>query len=245
MTERDDNQKTKVEKVNATLPTLEQWRRLSLPSNIDLARVEYKQYIIDLMRKTGILLEQFPQPPADTKSKEVLVSKNKQPIYTALNFNVRAKARMANLVSFLQEFQKTPYMHRIKSMVIERTDSTAKKDSEFMTLQLVMEALVILDAEKDLKKSKKGEKMQQAAGVADVVMGLQQGPVGLFMARWAVGGSGPIKPPLNPPLLSIRNYNDIALRNLFIDAPYRQKGTLPPKNMLSPKTSSIACVSIA
>jgi hypothetical protein len=207
----------KILKAKADAPKLEHWRRLSLASDVATARDEYKAFLRTLMHKTGVTLDQFPPTPTDTKSPALLPGKNKQPIWTGLNFNLRVKARMDRLVKFLEEFQKAPRMHRIKSMVIERTDNSAKKDPLGMTVQLGIEALIILDADKDLKKAAGGNKdlWRQKLGVADMVMGLERRPVGLFTAAWALGPTGFVIPPLNPPLAT-RNYADIANKNIFI-----------------------------
>jgi hypothetical protein len=206
----------KILKAKTDAPKLEHWRRLSLPADLGAAKGDYKLFLIKLMQKTGVVIDTFPPLPTDTKSLATLPSRNKQPIYTGLNFNIRVKARMANLVRFLEEFQKAPRMHRIKSMVIERTDNSAKKDPLGMTVQLGIEVLSILDAEKDLKKSKVvDDKITKAAYWADGLMGLRGGPIGLFTARWALSPAGFVLPPLNPPVVS-RNYADIANKNIFI-----------------------------
>src|SRR5437762_2121325 len=77
-----------LEKVNSQIPQLERWRRLSLPPNANAVRDDYKQFLIDTMKKTGVLLESFPAAPPDTKSTVTHPTKpGKQAIYTALNFN--------------------------------------------------------------------------------------------------------------------------------------------------------------
>jgi hypothetical protein len=212
----------KINKAKADAPKLEHWRRLSLVSDSPNAldkRDEYKGYLRALMNKTGVTLDQFPPTPNDTKSTVLLPSRNKQPVYTGLNFTaIRVKARMSNLVKFLEEFQKSPRMHRIKSMDIERTDNSAKKDPQGMTVTLGIETLVILDADKDVKKAAANDKVKWTASEADALMGLRRGPTGLFVARWALGPTGFVLPPLNPPLAS-RRYGDIANKNIFIPPP--------------------------
>jgi hypothetical protein len=215
----------KIQKAKADAPKLEHWRRLSLSADIPTAKGEYKQFLINLMHKTGVVMDQFPPMSNDTKSTAILPSRNKQPIYTGLNFTgVRVKARMSNLVKFLEEFQKAPRMHRIKTMVIERTDNSAKKDPLGMTVTLGIEALIILDADKDINKSKAAnDKITKAAYWADGLMGLRRGPIGLFTARWRVSPAGDVLLPLNPPVVS-RNYADIANKNIFIPPPPYNEG---------------------
>ena len=81
-----------------------------------------------MISKTGLLVETFPSNQQNTKSTEFLQVKSaKVPIYTGMVFTFRAKCRMGGLVGFLEEFQKTPKMHRIRSLSIERPDSTSSK----------------------------------------------------------------------------------------------------------------------
>jgi hypothetical protein len=217
----------KLIKVKADQRVLEHWRQLSLPGDLNVARGDYKQYLIDLMRKTNVQLETFPQAPQDSKSTAAFPNKNKSPVWTGINFNVRAKTDMAGLVAFLEEFQKTPKMHRIKALTVERSETTAKKGSQELTVQFTVEALSILDADKDLKKGLDPEKARIRSAELEVLMGLRRAPLGLFAAGWALSptgsaAKGQILMPLNPPL-ALRNYKDIVKRNIFITAePARQ-----------------------
>src|ERR1700677_1524344 len=91
-TEQVAESQAKIDKARTDAPKLEHWRRLSLTSNIDVARGEYKHFLFELMHKTGVTLDTFPPTPNDTKSPIVLPSRNKQPVYTGLNFSVKVKA---------------------------------------------------------------------------------------------------------------------------------------------------------
>src|SRR5262249_44560344 len=116
--------KAKIKRVNDDKPLLDRWRRLSLPPDLNAGKGEDKQFLIDLTRKHNVHLEQFPPSPADTRSAVVHPGKpGKVPIYTGINFYVRARAKLGSLVSFLQDFQKAPRMHRIKTLTVERSDS--------------------------------------------------------------------------------------------------------------------------
>ena len=140
---------------------------------------------------------------------------------------VRARAKMANLVAFLQEFQKEPKMHRIKSLSIERSDISARKEADYMTVQIGIEALIILDADQVQKRANVPDKATLALETSAT---LRQGPNGLALIGWSLSG-GSVQP-LNPPLVAIRNYADIARKNIFVGPPVEKEDsglpTRPP-----------------
>jgi hypothetical protein len=207
----------KIKKVNAEKPQLDRWRRLSLSADVGTARGDYRQYLVDLMRRTGVQLDHFPSNPPDTKSTIVHPGKSgKQPIWTGLNFNIRARAKLANFVTFLQEFQKTPKMHRIKNLTLERSDNAARKEAEMVNIQMMIEALIILDADQLQKRAGIPERRVLAA---ETSAALRQLPTGLALMGWSISPTGPIVAPLNPPLLSVRSYSDIGKKNFFMAIP--------------------------
>ncbi len=190
---------------------LERWRRLSLGGDLEQSRVEYRDYLTNQLRKYGLTTNySFEAPPADSRT-AVLLPGTKTPVYTGLNFFVRFKAKMTNLVSFIQAFQAEPKMHRIKAWTIERSDD--KKD-DMLTVSMTFEALAILDAKKSINANRffpdlailKWETKSFIAGT----------PSGLALVGWAVGPNTPRLDPLNPPLTAVRKYAEITYRNPFV-----------------------------
>jgi hypothetical protein len=225
----------KIDMVDKEKPKLDRWKRLSLPADINDAKAKYKRDIEDLLRKHRLYIEQFPAPQQETKSNIVHPTKpGKVPIWTGLNYYVRVKARMANLIAFIQEFQagpdqmkekdKQPWMHRIKSMTIERSDTSAKKSPEEMTVQMTFEALIILDAQQPNKKEKFALPSKPVLAW-EVREAMSRAPTGMASLQWALSTDGPILLPLNPPMTNRRTYADIARKNPFMGGVVIEKET--------------------
>lgn len=225
LTKQIEDTEIKVKKVTDEKPQLDHWRRLSMLNDLK-ARDKYKEELMNLMRKNGVLVESFPQAGVDGKSTIVHPTKpGKQSIYTSVNYQVRARAKMQNLVDFMKDFQTMPRMHRIKTLTIERSDNSAKKEAEYMTVQIGIEALVILDAEIAQKNFVKRE---NAVMAAEAIAALRRAPVGIPVLAWYVSPIGANPAPLNPPSKT-RTYSDIARRNFFI-GPVKEAPTGPTKN---------------
>ena len=194
-----------------TQSSCERWRRLSLGSNLEEDRVAYRDYLTDKLRRWGLMTNySFETPPADTRS-NVQYPGKKVPIYTGISFYVRFKAKLSNLVNFVQDFQNEPKMHRIKAMSIERTDD--KKD-DMLQVNMTFKALAILDADKAMKDKKympdssvlKWEMKSFLAGA----------PSGIAMLSWSLGPNTIRLDPLNAPQTGNRKYGEVTYRNPFV-----------------------------
>jgi hypothetical protein len=185
-------------------PRLNRWRRLSLPSDVSLARSEYNQYLRNLMKRTGMLEQSITADKNEFRSAVLHPTKpNKVPIYTGLTFDVDARASMTTLIAFLKEFQSAAKMHRIKRLTIDRSETVAAtkqpkgkgpsrwEDPPDLMVKITIEALIILDADAVQKR-------------------LQE------TTRRVVAQGGPrIGEPINMPLLSVRNYEAVPQKNIF------------------------------
>jgi hypothetical protein len=106
-------------KVIADRPKLERWRLVSLPNVADdvaYSGREYKKYLHNLLLKSGWADLSLPAP--EMKAGPLLPSK--KPIYTTYTYNVRGKATMGELVSALEHLYRTPLLHRVKSITVDR-----------------------------------------------------------------------------------------------------------------------------
>jgi hypothetical protein len=215
----------KVRAVVSEQPRLNRWRRLSLPSDVSKARSEYNQYLRNLMKRTGMLEQSITADKNEFRSAILHPTKpNKIPIYTGLTFDVDARASMTTLIAFLKDFQSTSKMHRIKRLTIDRSEIGAAtkqpkgkgpsrwEDPPDLMVKITIEALIILDADVLQKRTKIADR---AILIAEALSALRGGPTGQFLAAWAIGPSGPEVPPINMPLLSVRNYDDLPKRNIF------------------------------
>jgi hypothetical protein len=131
---------------------------------------------------------------------------------------------MTTLIAFLKDFQSTSKMHRIKRLTIERSEMGAatkqpkgkgpsqREDPPDLVVKITIEALIILDADVLQKRSKIPDR---AVLIAEALSALRGGPTGQFLAAWAIGPTGPAVPPINMPLLAVRNYDALPQRNIF------------------------------
>lgn len=198
---------------------LRRWRELSLPTDVHLAQREYNRFLHDLLHGKVSEMSLTPNPPVETKGQGAL---NKKTLYTALTFNVRGKTTLKELAGVLEKFERTPLVHKIKSLSLER--ETNSDENSPLRMQLAVEALIVdgaMNAPADLK----GIDVRLVA--VDVLSGLRRGPIGLALAPWVVGPRGPAGQyvALATPR---RTYSDIAARNIFTGAAAPKPPTPPP-----------------
>ena len=219
-----DEKRTKIAQIEAQKPKFEVWRRLSLPADLNFARLEYEKLLRELLRQSGFE-RQTGNPertaptvipkPADTKTGPTLPGK-KEPIYTRLTFSVVAHGELADLVDFLERFYRTPLLHEIKKLDIRRPltplagAGPQQQRTNDLDIDMTIEVLVLSGAEKR-------DQLLPAAdwklAAADVVTGLCNGPTGLMVVPWAVGPTGPLGPGILA--TSSRQYGSIAAKDIF------------------------------
>lgn len=161
--EQVETRLTEIAAIEKKKKQLEQWAKLSLPReatiekkkategdssrDVNFAWLEYDQYLNKLVRDCRFSQDTVvvARPP-DTRGPAL---KNKQPIYTRLEYNVTGRATLPNLVSFLERFYQTNLLHRIKILKIQRP-STGGPDQQKdeLRLDLTVEALVLDEAER-------------------------------------------------------------------------------------------------
>jgi hypothetical protein len=100
------------------LPKLATWRLESLPSDPVLAKREYYIYLLDLLNRARWTIKSFS--PGLVEVKQGPLMPDKKAIYTSLIYAVEAQATEAQIVDFLQQFAKTPLMHKVKSLVVDQ-----------------------------------------------------------------------------------------------------------------------------
>jgi hypothetical protein len=100
------------------LPKLATWRMESLPSDPVLAKREYYLYLLGLLNRTRWTVKSFSPGQVEVKAGPLMP--DKKAIYTSLIYTVEAQATEAQIVDFLQQFAKTPLMHKIKSLVVDQ-----------------------------------------------------------------------------------------------------------------------------
>src|SRR5262249_26205016 len=145
----------------------------------------------------------------DAKSGPTLVGK-KEPIYTKLICTVTTHGEVANLVGFLERFYRTGLLHQIKTLSIQRPQTTApgQKPTD-LDINLTSEALVLRD----------GENRPYLAPVdaqlllVDALSAMRRGPTGVGVAVALAGPAGPLG--ARQLAVPTRQYASIQSKDLF------------------------------
>src|SRR5438132_3689046 len=205
----------RIHQIQADLPRLDRWRRLSLPVDEKLSKRAYGDYLSDLVRDAGFPPETTIQPPRqiDDKSAPAI---NKTPVYKKLDYNIQAHASLAHLVAFLEQFYHTGLLHQIKKLTIQRPLTPGQQPTD-LDINITVEAL-ILDGGENRSTLLPGvsPKLQEL----DVIAGLRGAPTGITLIPWLGGPTGP----LGPGTLARKtaDYAAIGERNIFL-------GPTPPE----------------
>jgi hypothetical protein len=152
----------------------------------------------------------------DAKSVPMLPGK-KEPIYTRITFTVQADATMASIVRMMEQFYKTPLLHQIKNLTLQRqlTATTTQARTNELRVQMTIEALVVTGAD---NRTWLLPNIDRRLLAVDLAAALRHGPNFLGLALWHAGPTGP---PHQGDLLADppRNYEAIAQKNIFLGRP--------------------------
>jgi len=109
------------------------WQRQSLPTDLELARSLYQNWLLELVRVAG-----FAQPNVDSGE-----TVGKKDIYQKLPFTVRGQGTLEQLTSFLYNFYRADHLHQVQRLSI-----TPIPRSQQLELSMSIEALVLPDGER-------------------------------------------------------------------------------------------------
>jgi hypothetical protein len=203
------------------------YKSMSLPANADFARSEYGKYLRDMLAKNGF---KDPVPtvtvtPADDKeqNKKVPGGVKKEPPYQKVNVRVVAEGPLENVDKVLEEFYRTPLLHQIHDLTLERplTPNGPGRDRE-VKMVMTIEALIVTGADKHSYLLRGVEPKLLAI---DTVAALRREPLGFGMALDAISPAGRINGPYRlkgmPHVTSgdNREYAAIAWKNVFYGPP--------------------------
>jgi hypothetical protein len=214
----------RIRQVEAQRLQLLQWKRESLPGDTDqdqmpTTRRLYSEYLRDLLTESGLASPtlKIDSVKPDTRTSPMLPGK--KPVYTRLKFTVEeARGNLAALVTMLERFYRTPLLHEIKEISVQRPRTrTGGQRADDLDVKLTVEALVVNGAEVRSYLLFVDPRLM----VADAVAGLAGGPVGLGAALWEAGPGGKLAP--TPLARSERSYADIAGKNVFYPAAAEEK----------------------
>jgi hypothetical protein len=120
---------------------LERDRLLGLPRNLNQAEREYIDYLQRLLDKCGFDAHpDVQQTGVDFRGG--LTTAGKKAGHMAVTYLVRAQGPWTSIVKFLEKFQRTPLLHRLKTWTVDASGA-GKSAASKLTLNVTVEALVV------------------------------------------------------------------------------------------------------
>ena len=113
---------------------MQEYERMSLPSNVEKARSLYQNWLVTLVTETG-----FEDPQVN-----VLSSRKDNEVFHAFSFTVNGRADLRQLVNFQYRFYGADFMHRIRRLHVKRLNDTRQ-----MEVSLSIEALALTTADNE------------------------------------------------------------------------------------------------
>jgi hypothetical protein len=139
------HQEERIQKVDQQKSQLDEWRKESLPSDIELGKRRYDEFLRDLMTKNGFKDYQVKENEISNLIYTVPQADKKAPPYTPLTFTVTGRADLSQVVKLLEQFYHTPLLHKIKDLKIKR--ASGLKTTRDVDIELKVEAIKVSDAE--------------------------------------------------------------------------------------------------
>ena len=207
-----ENNKTQaqIDEFNAGRKKLALARIKSLPAS-DEAGSEYMNYLHTVLPENGLKVDEMTRSQNPVEVKPVSsIPGIKKVGHQMLTFQVKARGTMAQLVSALEAMQKTPYEHRIKSLIIDRAETQPKDANTKLVVNMIIETLLVAKTE-----SKPGiPPGVDVKGIfLDSLTAQLGGPPGLGQVVATL-----ILNQATPASTGDRQYADIAKRNIFVGA---------------------------
>ena len=225
------DKRDKIAAIFAEKPKLEMWRKLSLPADIGLARLEYEKYLRKMLGESGFETGTFSVTPRPLENRTGLLTTpgKKDPSFTSITFAVQATGELPELVDFMERFYRTPLLHQIKNLNITRPltptipagpggprlNQQPKRD---LDITMSVEALVLHEAD---TRNQLLPSMDRQLAAVDLVTTLCNGPAVLALIPWATGPTGP----LGPGILAVptREYASIGGKDIFYGPPVAEQ----------------------
>jgi hypothetical protein len=215
-----EDRRKQLHQILADRPRLERYRRLSLPADLEMDRVEYEKFLVSLMSQSGFDSASStvtPKPLDTQRTGNALPGARKAPApFTRLGFAVQAHAKLGDLVKFLDSFYRAGFLHQVRKLSIQRTTGAfgpQQQRPDDLDISFDVEALVVNGAEK------RGFLLPTIDGktlAAETALGLAHAPTGLALTAWAAGPTGPMGPGVLA--RSTTSYADMSAKNIFTGA---------------------------
>ncbi len=155
-----------------TVKLLNELRKQSLPRELELARSEYQNWVLQLAHKS-----ELRQIGVDATEPARRTSKG-QVLYHSLQFSLRGRGTMPQITQLLYDFYEAGYLHKIRNLTLSPILGT-----EQVTISASIEALV-LNAAVEKKKLPDGNASQLAFSGVDAYGTIPRRDL------FAIGGGG-------------------------------------------------------
>lgn len=195
-----------------------------LPANPYVARREYDRYLANLLASSGLAVEfqRGSSPTPQDAAGQFKMGKKKEPVYTPLTFQVRARGSMPQLAKLLDRFHTTPLAHKVKSLTVEPAGGKDAKPGEALNVGLTIEALIVHG----------GNRPEALTGVDDQLVQINAllGPraAGLALLPYILGPTGPLAEQRLAAERPQRDYAALALKNVFAGGQPKPAPPAPP-----------------
>ena len=110
---------------------MQDYERMSLPSDVEKARSLYQNWLVSLVTEAG-----FEDPQVN-----VLSSRKDNDVFHSFSFTVNGRADLRELVNFQYRFYSADFLHRIRRLHVKRLN-----DSRQMELSISIDALALMTA---------------------------------------------------------------------------------------------------
>jgi hypothetical protein len=164
---------------NAKKKHLERVRAASFPVSARTWLTEYDKYLRDLGKDLKELQVTPPTNVAEPKP-TTGAGKKVQAGEIRRSWTMRGKGSWQAIMTMLEKFEHTPFLHRIKSITVERTDSADKKDKEYVDELLVNLTVETLSMMRGDKRSENLWGYDDRLFAVDALGGLGLGTPGLM-----------------------------------------------------------------
>lgn len=126
---------------------LSQWRRQSLPSDPDIAKSLYQDWLQQQLTAAGLQVKELNNRSSRTSSEN----------YQQFSFVVNASGKLNQLTDFLYRFYQAKHLHRISAANLAPTD-----ERKSLSISLTVDALLLDNADrKDQLADGASEELQQ------------------------------------------------------------------------------------
>jgi len=182
-------------------------RLKSLPADTNQASAEYMTYVRQVFESNGLSVEKVTPAAAVKVKPSTPIPNVKEVGHLMMPFTVHARGELSNLVLAMEHMLKTPYEHRIRSVVVDRNMRTGS-DTTKLTIVMNIETLIVA-------KSKNQPGLLPGVDPAAVILDVMASRGGLMPIPWGMVSTSALHGTTMPTPAG-RDYAKIGDKNIFV-----------------------------